>query len=229
MDDSTRTYESGIDSPGKSGGVEVFRLAGPGWRPRLHPGSKAIGVPDLYAGRVNQAEDDLSESSVKNGYSVPQLVGNETFSAHDMIFDRLKAKTLLSQLGDLFHEVTLRRSEISNHRSTAGPMQFRPPQRVTLNEVKLAAYVKELADPDVPLRKLARSVPHGYRGERMLDMLWNGGNLTLAMAAIKAQAVQGVGNVNSQPRSVTIERAIWFVRVVGSSEVVSRVESVCGA
>ncbi|UZJ54979.1 hypothetical protein CBS101457_004299 [Exobasidium rhododendri] len=217
MDDPVRLNDAGAASPEKTERVDVFNLAGPAWRPRLHPGSKTIGVPDLYASRTNQTEDELSESSIRSGYSIPQCVGNETFSAHDMIFDRLKAKTLLKELGELFHEVTLRKVDISNHRTCPGPLNFRPPQRVTLNEVKLAAYVKELANPDVPLRKLARSVPHGYRGERMLEMLWNGGNLSFAMAAMKAQANQDV----ELPRPVTIERAIWFVRVVGSSEVTS--------
>lgn len=219
MEEKARAVGGGVaDSQSKD--VQVYRLTGPDWRPRLHPGSETLGVPDVQSTRDNQAEDDISESSVKNGFSVPQAVGNETFSAHDMIFDRLKTKSLLTQLGDLFHEVVLRRDDLSSHRGAPAQLQFRPPQRVTLNEVKLAGYVKELADPDVPLRKLARSVPHGYRGERMLDMLWNGGNLTPAMAAIKAQGTTGTGSANP-PHSVTIDRAIWFVRVVGSSEIVS--------
>jgi hypothetical protein len=201
---------------------QIYHLKGPDWRSRLHSGSKNIGVPDLYLHRANIAEDDISESAVKNGFSIPQMVGNETFSAHDMIFDRLKTKGLLTQIGSLFHEITLRRDDICNHRNAAAPSTSRPLQRVTLNEVKLAAYVKELADPSVPLKKLARSVPHGYRGERMLDMLWNGGNLTQAMAAIRAQTASSAnGSASIASRSVTIERAVWFVRVAGSSELSS--------
>lgn len=198
---------------------QIYHLKGPAWRARLHPGSNLIGIPDLYLHRANIAEDDISEFAVKNGFSIPQMVGNETFSAHDMIFDRLKTKSLLTQIGSLFHEITLRRDDICTHRNAAASSTCRPLQRVTLNEVKLAAYVKELADPSVPLKKLARSVPHGYRGERMLDMLWNGGNLTQAMAAIKAQSVSNAAGAAS--RSVTIERAVWFVRVAGSSELSS--------
>lgn len=202
-----------------SGGVHIYHLSGPGWRPRLHPGSQSLGTPDVYDSQGNAVEDDLSENLVKNGFSVRPVVVNETFSAHDMIFDRLKAKSLLPQLGSLFREVVLRRDNLTSHQGAPASAHFRPPQRVTLNEVKLAAYVKELADPSVPLRKLARSVPHGYRGERMLDMLWNGGNLTPAMAAIKA--AQTGHSAQIAPRSVTVDRAVWFVRVVGSSELVS--------
>lgn len=204
-------------SPAK---IKVYHMSNPGWRSRLHPGSEVIGVPDMQFHTENVAEDDISESNVKNGFSVPQVVGNETFSAHDMIFDRLKAKDLLSQMGTLFHEVSLRKHDLLNHRGSASYLQSRPPQRVTLNEVKLAAYIKQLADASVSLKKLARSVPHGYRGERMLDMLWNGGNLTPAMAAIKAQSTSTAGS-STVSRSVTIERATWFVRVVGASELTS--------
>lgn len=53
----------------------------------------------------------------------------------------------------------------------------------------------ELAAGVVPLSKLARSVPHGYKGERLLE--------TLAA------------------RQVPFLRATWFIKVVGLSEMVS--------
>lgn len=196
----------------------VFDLHPPAWRPRLHPGSRVLGAPDIYLRRPDQLpppEDDLSESNVKNGLNARPAVGNETFSAHDMIYDRLKGKSIVHQLGSLFDEVAQRREQLAGLRCGPAPSQYRQPQRVTLNEVKLAAYVKELADSSVPLRKLARSVPHGYRGERMLDMLWNGGSLASAMAAVKSQPSAGA---NGLPTSVAIDRAVWFVRVVGASE-----------
>ncbi|PWN33372.1 uncharacterized protein FA14DRAFT_161261 [Meira miltonrushii] len=214
----------------------VYELIPPKWRPRLHPGSRAIGAPDIYIRRPKEPgppEDEMSEVNVRNGLNARPAVGNETFSAHDMIYDRLKGKQVVNQLGSLFEEVAQRRKQLAGLRCGPTASQYRQPQRVTLNEVKLAAYVKDLADPSVPIGKLARSVPHGYRGERMLDMLWNGGSVSGAMAAMKSQpsigssSSNGVnastpgGERNGLPNSVEISRAVWFIRVVGASEISS--------
>ncbi|MCO5585202.1 hypothetical protein L7F22_039134 [Adiantum nelumboides] len=214
----------------------VYELVPPRWRPRLHPGSRAIGAPDIYIRRPKEPgppEDEMSEANVRNGLNSRPTVGNETFSAHDMIYDRLKGKQVVHQLGSLFEEVAQRRKQLAGLRCGPTASQYRQPQRVTLNEVKLAAYVKDLADPSVPIGKLARSVPHGYRGERMLDMLWNGGSVSGAMAAMKSQPSIGSssnnginantpgGERNGLPNSVEISRAVWFIRVVGASEISS--------
>lgn len=214
----------------------VYELIPPKWRPRLHPGSRAIGAPDIYIRRPKEPgppEDEMSEANVRNGLNARPAVGNETFSAHDMIYDRLKGKQVVNQLGSLFEEIAQRRNQLAGLRCGPTASQYRQPQRVTLNEVKLAAYVKDLADPSVPIGKLARSVPHGYRGERMLDMLWNGGSVSGAMAAYKSQpsiASSSNNGVNANtpgaernglPNSVEISRAVWFIRVVGASEISS--------
>lgn len=214
----------------------IYELLPPKWRPRLHPGSRSIGAPDIYIRKQNQsepAEDEMSEVNVRNGLNARPAVGNETFSAHDMIYDRLKGKQVVQQLGSLFEEVAQRRNQLAGLRCGPSASQYRQPQRVTLNEVKLAAYVKELADPSVPIGKLAKSVPHGYRGERMLDMLWNGGSISGAMAAMKSQPTIGSNTNNNTnasapggersglPNSVEIARAVWFIRVVGASEISS--------
>ena len=214
----------------------VYELVPPKWRPRLHPGSRAIGAPDVYIPRPKEPgppEDEMSEVNVRNGLNARPAVGNETFSAHDMIYDRLKGKQVVHQLGSLFEEIAQRRNQLAGLRCGPTASQYRQPQRVTLNEVKLAAYVKDLADPSVPISKLARSVPHGYRGERMLDMLWNGGSVSGAMAAMKSQPSIGSSSSNSLnsntpggernglPNSVEISRAVWFIRVVGASEISS--------
>lgn len=211
----------------------VYELHAPAWRPRLHPGSHTLGWPDVYPPKPGQIEDVLSEAAVKNGVGGRSAVSNETFSAHDMIHDRLKGTQVTSQLGSLFEEIVHRRKQLAKLRCGPAPSHYRQPQRVTLNEAKLAAYIKELADPNVPLGKIAKSVPHGYRGERMLDMLWNGGSAAPVIAAVKAQQQQqqpvhgSAGQApldkasEGLPKSVAIDRAVWFVRVVGSSEIVS--------
>lgn len=68
------------------------------------------------------------------------------------------------------------------------------PSRATLNEQKRENWLRDLADPAVPLARLARSVPHGFKGERMLEML-----------------VQ---------RQIPSDRAIWYLRAISIADVV---------
>lgn len=110
---------------------------------------------------------------------------------------------------------------------------------MTLNDVKLSAYVRDLADPAVPLSRLAKSIPHGFRGERMLEMLWQGSNpaattVSTTVGAIKMSqtlssssnpGASGSGNSSSSIHgspSVEISRALWFIRTVGASDLVRR-------
>jgi hypothetical protein len=75
------------------------------------------------------------------------------------------------------------------------PPTFRLPSRITLTDSKRESWFSDLANPAVPLSKLSRSVPHGYKGEKGLDML--------------------------AARKVEIGRAVWFVRAFGGVEIVS--------
>jgi mediator of RNA polymerase II transcription subunit 12 len=68
------------------------------------------------------------------------------------------------------------------------------PSRVTLNDAKRQAWFADLANPDVPLQKLGKSVPHGAKGHDLLDLL--------------------------QTNNVAIPRAVWFLRVFGANEIV---------
>lgn len=71
---------------------------------------------------------------------------------------------------------------------------FKIPARVTLNDAKRQAWFADLANPDVPLHKLGKSVPHGAKGHDLLDLLHS--------------------------NNVAIPRAIWFLRVFGANETV---------
>jgi len=66
--------------------------------------------------------------------------------------------------------------------------------RVTLNDAKRQAWFADLANPDVPLHKLGKSVPHGAKGHDLLDLLHS--------------------------NNVAIPRAVWFLRVFGANETV---------
>ena len=73
------------------------------------------------------------------------------------------------------------------------PSTFRIPQRVTPNDAKRQAWFADLANPLVPLHKLGKSVPHGAKGQDLLDLL--------------------------HTHAVAIPRAVWFLRVFGANEV----------
>lgn len=72
---------------------------------------------------------------------------------------------------------------------------FKPPSRTALIESKKEQWIHELANGTVPLRKLACNVPHGYKGEKLLE--------TLAA------------------RQVPFLRATWYIKIVGLSEMVT--------
>ena len=68
------------------------------------------------------------------------------------------------------------------------------PSRATFNDAKREAYFKDLANADIPLYKLGKTVPHGAKGHELLDLLHS--------------------------NNVAIPRAVWFLRVFGSNETV---------
>ena len=70
------------------------------------------------------------------------------------------------------------------------------PPRVTLNDAKRQAWFADLANPEVPLYKLGKSVPHGAKGHDLLDQLHD--------------------------NNVAVERAVWLLRVFGANETVSK-------
>lgn len=63
------------------------------------------------------------------------------------------------------------------------------------NDVRREAWIAELANPAVPISKLSRSVPHGYKGEKLLAMLVE--------------------------KQVPVGRAVWYIRTNGATEIVS--------
>jgi len=73
------------------------------------------------------------------------------------------------------------------------PSTFRIPQRVTPNDAKRQAWFADLANPSVHLHKLGKCVPHGAKGQDLLDLL--------------------------HAHAVAIPRAVWFLRVFGANEV----------
>ena len=160
----------------------------PAWRPLLCSGAPALGHADVtYAG----APGELTAESVRYGVVPRPPVPNEVGSMGDILYERLAngGAALLGALVDTVREIQARDAG-----ERVGAPSARPPRRATLNDAALAAYVAELADASVPLGRLARAVPYGLRGERLLELLC------------------------ATDRRVPLDRALWAVRTVGAAE-----------
>lgn len=73
------------------------------------------------------------------------------------------------------------------------PSSFKPPPRVTLTDTKREAWLRDLANPTVPLRKLSRTIPHGIRGKALLEQ--------------------------SLAKRIPLSRAVWLAKCVGANEI----------
>lgn len=80
-----------------------------------------------------------------------------------------------------------------NHNTVHAPSSFKPPPRVTLTDNKREAWLRDLANPSVPLRRLSRTIPHGIRGKVLLD--------------------QCLG------KWIPVARAVWLAKCVGANEI----------
>ncbi|GAA5972104.1 hypothetical protein JCM21900_005701 [Sporobolomyces salmonicolor] len=196
-------------------GLQRYHLEPPSWRApwitesvggsrgngkgKGDAGGAAGGVkawPVFYPTRDGMDEDQLTEAVVKAGFVSKSVVQAETFSAHQHIYDKLKTTDILGNLSRLVSAVQQRADA---NLPTYGPSTFRLPSRITLTDSKREAWFSDLANPAVPLSKLSRSVPHGYKGEKGLDML--------------------------AARKVEVGRAVWFVRAFGGVEIQSLAKS----
>ncbi|GAA6061332.1 hypothetical protein JCM10212_003222 [Sporobolomyces blumeae] len=203
-------HPSPLDAILAEQGLNRYRLEPPSWRapwiPNDAAGKPASDGPDpagsanawpvFYPTRDGMDEDQLTEAAVKSGYTAKLPIQADTFSAHGHVLDNLKAKDMLGNLSRLVTAVQARREA---NLPTYGPSTFRLPSRITLTDSKRETWFSDLANPSVPLSKLSRSVPHGYKGEKGLDML--------------------------SARKVEVSRAVWFVRAFGGVEIQSLAKS----
>ena len=139
----------------------------------------------------NHPEDVLNEQSVKHGFVDRTPVSqNETNTARQSLYGLFRHRSGLQTLSALFASVVEKR-EAYNKMSSGSA--FKPPPRVTLTEAKRRAWLSDLANPTVPLRKLSRTIPQGIRGQALLD--------------------QCMAN------NVPIGRALWLAKCVGANEI----------
>ncbi|KAF1344820.1 transcription mediator complex subunit Med12-domain-containing protein, partial [Delphinella strobiligena] len=142
------------------------------------------------------SEDVMNESTVKSGNNDKAQNANspniaaESNTARPTLWPSLKGKNGLHVLSALFCQVLDKRQQMG--RCTA-PSTFKPPPRVTLTDTKREAWLKDLANPDVPLRRLSRTIPHGIRGKVLLD--------------------------HCITKEIPIARAVWLSKCVGANEI----------
>ncbi|KAJ7755754.1 hypothetical protein DFH07DRAFT_490213 [Mycena maculata] len=168
--------------------LPLYESQPPDWLPKAHV-SADLGYTGFHPPRPGQDEDVLTTKNIQNGFTLPKFVPAERFSAKAVIHENIRSSDALLKLEELMNDVFIRRAE---RISPIPPSTFRMPTRVTLNDAKRQSWLADLANPDVPLHKLGKSVPHGARGHDLLDLLHS--------------------------NRVAIPRAVWFLRVLGANE-----------
>ena len=149
------------------------------------------GPADFHPWTGNHSEDTINESTSRNGfYDRLQSTQSESTTARPSVWSSLKHKSGLQVLSSLFGS-TLTQRQL--HSTIIGPSTFKPPPRVTLTDAKREAWLKDLADPTIPLRRLSRTIPHGIRGKTLLDHCLHKG--------------------------IPIARAIWLAKCIGANEI----------
>ncbi|KAF9937690.1 RNA polymerase II mediator complex subunit [Modicella reniformis] len=141
------------------------------------------GYPGVFPQKPGQDEDQMTSNNVKTGYIDKGIIQNETVSAQGILADGLQDPKKLHDLEAFMVEVLKKRQESSR---IVGP-----PSRATLNDQKKEQWMTDLSGT-VSLRRLSKSVPHGFKSEKLLE--------TLAQ------------------RQVPMLRATWYIKIVALSE-----------
>ncbi|KAL8722255.1 MAG: hypothetical protein Q9225_001242 [Loekoesia sp. 1 TL-2023] len=149
------------------------------------------GAADFSPWRGNHVEDILSESTIKQGfYDKFQVSQAESSTARPSVWSSLKHKSGLQVLSSLVVSVLDRRQA---HGITTTGCTFKPPPRVGLTDSKREAWLRDLSNPNIPLRRLSRTIPHGIRGRALLDQ--------------------------SLAKNIPTARFLWLAKCVGANEI----------
>jgi mediator of RNA polymerase II transcription subunit 12 len=92
---------------------------------------------------------------------------------------------------------------------------------VTYNEGGRVQFFADLANPAVPLHRMAREgkAPRDFKGLELLD----------TMFARVAPTRPGVAAVSTTSEPIPFDRALWFIRVLGSHEIAAHRQRVQAA
>ncbi|KAI5357591.1 Putative mediator complex, subunit Med12 [Septoria linicola] len=150
-------------------------------------------VADFGPWSGQHPEDVMTEGVVKGGYydKPPGPNSTETNSAKPTIWPNLSAKNNmgLQTLSYLFTSVIEKRQALGK---CTAPSTFKPPPRVTVTDTKREAWLRDLANSEVPLRKQSRTIPHGIRGKLLMEQCLS--------------------------KNIAMPRAVWLAKCVGANE-----------
>ena len=155
------------------------------------PTRSCAEIADFYPWTGLHSEDILTEQTVKQGfYDRVQVQQNESNTARPSLYAQFRRRSGLEVLSSVF---TAALEERQVRCKVTAPSTFKPPPRVTLTDNKREVWLRDLANPSVPLRRLSRTIPHGIRGKVLLDQCLS--------------------------KSIPIGRAIWLAKCVGANEI----------
>ncbi|KAL8675255.1 MAG: hypothetical protein Q9168_000376 [Polycauliona sp. 1 TL-2023] len=156
-----------------------------------HLSSAEEAAADFSPWRAIHPEDVLSEFTTKHGfYDKIQVSQNESGTGRPTAWRNYKQQSGLEVLSSLFVSVLNQRQA---HGSITAACTFKPPPRVTLTDSKREVWLRDLAKPAVPLRRLSRTIPHGIRGRVLLD--------------------------HSLAKKIPTSRSLWLAKCVGANEI----------
>lgn len=150
-------------------------------------------VADFSPWTGNHAEDMLNESVIKLGHfdKPPPANQSESNTAKATLWNNLSQRNSfgLQTLSHLYVQVMEKRQALG--RCTA-PSTFKPPPRVTVTDTKREAWLRDLANPEMPLRRQSRTIPHGIRGKLLMEQCLS--------------------------KKIPLRRAVWLAKCVGANE-----------
>ncbi|KAI9819203.1 MAG: RNA polymerase II mediator complex subunit [Pycnora praestabilis] len=166
---------------------KIYTLGAPPFAPSFPQET----IADFFPWTGNHPEDVLTEQATKQGfYDKTQVSQNETNTARPSLWPSFKHKSGLQTLSTLFTSVFEQRQA---HGRVVAASTFKPPPRVTLTDTKREAWLRDLANPSVPLRRLSRTIPHGIRGKILLEQCLS--------------------------KNIPTSRAVWLAKCVGANEI----------
>ncbi|KAK4199603.1 putative mediator of RNA polymerase II transcription [Triangularia verruculosa] len=165
------------------------RRAGAGDATGSLPPPPSIGYADFYPWTGKHVEDQFSENVIRQGHFDKASFNPDTSSGKQNLFPGVKSKGLQTLSAIFTAALGARR----NNGQITSNSTFRYPPRVTVTDTKRELWLKDLANPASPLRRLARTIPHGLRGQALLDQCLN--------------------------KRIPFERAVWLIQCVNANEV----------
>ena len=152
--------------------------------------SAVPGYADFFPRVGKRPEDALSEQTIKQGFfeKAPSSQA-EHQSARSILWPILKHQSGLQVLSATVRSAMEQKQSVGRITS---PSTFKLPPRVTLTDTKREAWLRDLANPSIPLRRLSRTIPYGVRGRTLLD--------------------------HCLTKDIPTARAVWLIRCVGANE-----------